>query len=64
MGKGSKGGPTPNDQRSRALNTQDVVGQAAIANRASQLDPSSIAYKSSRGQSPSIEESSSGQSKE
>lgn len=64
MGKGSKGGPTPNDQRSRAMNPQDVVGQSAIANRGVQLNPTSTAYKSSRGQSPSSTESSSELSKE
>jgi hypothetical protein len=64
VGKGNKGGPTPNDQRSRSMNAQDAVGQAANANRAVQLNPTSTAYKSSRGESPSNTESSSEQSKE
>lgn len=38
MGKGRGGGrsPTPNDDRSRSMNPQDVVGQAAIVNTARQ----------------------------
>ena len=39
MGRGGRGGrsPTPNDDRSRSLNLQDVCGQAAAANTARQL---------------------------
>ena len=39
MGRGGRGGrsPTPNDDRSRSMNPQDPVGQAAMANTASQL---------------------------
>jgi hypothetical protein len=48
MSKGSKGGQSRNDQRSRAMNPQDAVGQMAVANRAVQLNPTSPTYKSSR----------------
>ena len=39
MGRGGRGGrsPTPNDDRSRSMNLQDVCGQAAAANTARQL---------------------------
>ncbi len=39
MGRGRRGGgrsPTPNDDRSRSMNPQDPVGQAAMANEARQ----------------------------
>ena len=38
MGRGRGGGrsPTPNDDRSRSMNPQDPVGQAAMANEARQ----------------------------
>ena len=38
MGRGGRGGrsPTPNDDRSRSMNPQDPVGQAAMANEARQ----------------------------
>lgn len=38
MGRGGRGGrsPTPNDDRSRSMNYQDPVGQAAMANEARQ----------------------------
>ncbi len=48
MGKGSKGGPTPNDQRSRAMNSQDVVGKMAIDHRAGQLDPRNPDFSKAR----------------
>ena len=35
MGRGGRG-PSPNDDRSRSMNHQDPVGQAAIANEARQ----------------------------
>ena len=39
MGRGGRGGrsPTPNDDRSRSMNPQDPVGQAAAANTARQI---------------------------
>jgi hypothetical protein len=64
MGKGSKGGQSRNDQRSRSMNSQDVVGQAAIANHAVQLNPTSPAYKSSRATSTQNTESTSQKSEE
>ena len=39
MGRGGRGGgrsPSPNDDRSRSMNPQDVCGQAAMANTARQ----------------------------
>lgn len=48
MGKGSKGGPTPNDQRSRAMNPQDRVGQMATDNRAMQMNPQTPVGQKSR----------------
>jgi len=50
MGRGGRGGrsPTPNDDRSRSMNRQDPVGQAAIDNRANQLNDQHDAYHSSR----------------
>jgi hypothetical protein len=50
MGKGSKGGPTPNDQRSRAMNPQDRVGQMAMDNRAMQINPQTPVGQKSRSQ--------------
>ncbi len=35
MGRGGRG-PSPNDDRSRSMNPQDPVGQAAMANEARQ----------------------------
>ena len=64
MGKGSGKSQAQLDARSRSMNSQDVVGQAAIANRGVQLNPTSTAYKSSRGQPTASTESSSEQSKE
>ena len=64
MGKGSGKSQAQLDARSRSMNSQDVVGQAAIANRGVQLNPTSTAYKSSRGQPTANTESSSEQSKE
>ena len=48
MGKGSKGSPTPNDQRSRAMNSQDAVGKMAIDHRAGQLNPQSADFSRAR----------------
>lgn len=50
MGKGGKGGRSPNDQRSDALNPTNPAFQAGADNRADQLNPNSPAYRSSRGQ--------------
>ena len=40
MGRGGRGGrsPTPNDDRSRSMNPQDVCGQAARAQQGLDLD--------------------------
>ena len=48
MGKGGKGGRSPNDQRSDALNSNNTASKAGSDNRANQLNPNSPAYKSSR----------------
>ena len=64
MGKGSGKSQAQLDARSRSMNSQDAVGQAAIANNAVQLNPTSTAYKSSRWQPTASTESSSEQSKE
>jgi hypothetical protein len=64
MGKGSGKSQAQLDARSRSMNSQDAVGQAAIANRGVQLNPTSTAYKSSRGQPTANTQSSSEQSKE
>lgn len=50
MGKGSKGGPTPNDLRSRAMNPQDPVGQMAIDHRAMQMNPQTLIGQKARAQ--------------
>jgi hypothetical protein len=44
-------GYTPNDRRSRMMNSQDEWGQDAIDNRANQLNPNNDAYWQSRGHS-------------
>ena len=64
MGKSSGKSQAQLDARSRSMNPQDAVGQTAIANRGVQLNPTSTAYKSSRGQATASTESSSEQNKE
>jgi hypothetical protein len=41
MGKGGKGGRSPNDQRSDALNPNSREHQASLDNRSGQLNPES-----------------------
>jgi hypothetical protein len=47
-GKGNNQGPSPNDQRSDALNPASDAYRAAQINRANQLNPSHPTYGSSR----------------
>ena len=47
---GSHGsGPSPNDQRSHAMNPNNAAHQAAADNRSNQMNPNNPAYGSSRG---------------
>jgi hypothetical protein len=64
MGKGSGKSQARLDARSPSMNPQDAVGQAAIANRGVQLNPTSTLYNSSRGQPTASIEGASEQSKE
>ena len=48
MGKGSKGGRSPNDQRSDAMNPNNPAHQAGTDNRSNQLNPNTLARESSR----------------
>lgn len=41
--------PSPNDQRSNALNPNNPASKAAADNRGNQLNPNSDAYRASRG---------------
>ncbi len=49
MTKGGKGGRSPNDQRSDALNPNNPASKAGADNRANQLNPDTPVYQSSRG---------------
>ncbi len=48
MGKGGKGGRSPNDQRSDALNPNNPAFKAGSDNRSNQLNPNNPASKASR----------------
>ena len=48
MAKSGKGGRSPNDQRSDALNPNNPASKAAADNRSDQLNPTSPAYRASR----------------
>jgi len=54
----SKGKGSRNDHRSNSLNPNNRDHAASETNRAEQLNPTSPAYKSSRGEPKSDEESS------
>ena len=45
----SKPGPSPNDQRSNTLNSNNPARSAAANNRSNQMNPNNPAYRSSRG---------------
>lgn len=49
MSKGGKG-PSPNDQRSNALNPNNAAYQAAQSNHSDQMNSNNSAYSKSRSQ--------------
>ena len=51
MSKKGKGGRTPNDQRSDALNPNSPDQKSNVDNRSDQVNPNNPAYRSSRKES-------------
>ena len=49
LGASSGQSPSPNDQRSKALNPNNPTHQSAANNRSNQMNPNNPAYRSPRG---------------
>lgn len=49
MSKGKGRGPSPNDQRSNAMNPNNAAHQASANNTSNQGNPNNPAFASSRG---------------